>query len=344
MSYLREKQKEAVRRLRDEQKGNAAKLVAILCDRGYRGLVSDEKAAARLLNKTGLKVATAIALLKRSRKSCDWLLQHGADINTAVQTATSALDDALHSGWHESAFGTHYGVFDVGTGRKYIRYPRSMINDVAALETPDGQLSLWMKIAVFDERPGVRKVAFERIAALGSKRDLADAKKKRRAVERETARFKNKLLARTGEFKSGVRRLFFALKKDYIFGVDARNLGGWDPGDYWFDTVDCIFESINEKSRRYFEDQWEATLGKFNTRFCYVDTRWEIQNIREAEIRVGRHLVMTKACESTLCYFSGKDEQDAIAIAKSIVKRASAVGLSAKWGGSPRIAIELSLA
>ena len=87
MSYLREKRKEAVHQLRDEQKGNAAKLVAIQCDRGYRGLVSDEKATARLLNKTGIKVATAIALLKRSRKSCDWLLQPGSDINTAVETA-----------------------------------------------------------------------------------------------------------------------------------------------------------------------------------------------------------------------------------------------------------------
>ena len=85
-----------------------------------------------------------------------------------------------------------------------------MINDVAALETPDGQLSMWMKVAVFDERPGVRKVAFERITALGSKRDLSHAKKKRRAVERETAGFEKKLLTPEREFKSRIRRLFLA--------------------------------------------------------------------------------------------------------------------------------------
>ena len=343
MSNAQDRQYEVVRYLRDSQKGNAAKLVALLYDRGYRGLVADERVTARLINKTGLRVATAMALLKRSRKSCDWLLSRGADINTAVETATAALNDTPDSSWHESGFGTDYGTFDLGTGRKYIRYPKSIITDIAALETRDGLLDFWKDVAVFDERPAVRNVALGRIEALGTKRDLVRARKKRTAVESETASFEKDLLARTREFKVRIRRLFRSLKDDYIFGADARNLGGWDPHDHWFETVDSIFEALSEKQRRYFEEQWEATLGKYKTRFCYVDTKWEIQQIREAEVRVGRHVVMTKACESTWCYFSGKDEEDSEAIATSIVMHAPTVGLKADWGGSTSSAVRLSM-
>ena len=207
---------EAIDQLRAALRGDAAVLAATIVDQATESPKRVARGRKLKLNASDRHRLLAIALLRRARKYSDWLLLLGANLVDASNLVAAALQKI---GFQDDE-DREYGVF-FHNDRKYSYFPEWLIADAATLRTRDRQLKFWQDIAIYDERPAVRKRAIRRIAALGNQQDVALAKNRRAAVTLRSKRIDAALRKKTEEFRERLRALFRALKSEGIFGVDA---------------------------------------------------------------------------------------------------------------------------
>jgi hypothetical protein len=270
-----------------------------------------------------------MALLRRDRESCNWLLLHGADLRSAIDEVLfwfqedqyyAALDSSADWYFDDESLPA-YGTLEQKR-RKYICYPDWLLEDLASSLITANLREFWKDVFLFEERPTCRKIGTDAMLRQLNNRDTQRAMRRRKKIESDSAQHEEMCQYRTHRFVERLGRLIQALRQHRVFAED----------------LDIVCD--NAREWWYFSDWGTEGGASFTKGSCIFSTRTEIAT---RTLLIDDRQILLKPCESASCQYSGSDVEATRDVAKTILRLAPKFGLTASWSGDPSHMLDVYL-